>query len=335
MVSKPEEIEMEYQIVDICNIVYKNLLKRSINDVEVQQIQSKYQEISDIKFDLGIFIENTLRSDEFFLANRDYLFEKFFPDTCVVRAKGPLGDDVFVDLRQFHLGFAIATGNFEPTEVAFVKKFVKPGFRVLDIGANVGFFTNIFARLAGPSGCVYAFEPVGDTYRKLVASIRANGWDHLVQTYNLALADHPGTMDISYAERSLNMGGAHLVEQGEASEGEQRERVIIARLDALVPVGRYDFVKMDVEGAEWLVIQGAGPLFRKYLPPLMIEFNDVQLRVVSKISPADLAKNLLLYGYKCCSITYNGDLEEISDVVEKIPDMMNLRDVLNLVFIAS
>ncbi|MFE1601968.1 FkbM family methyltransferase [Methylobacterium sp. ID0610] len=330
-ITQLEGTKMDHKVVSSFDSIYRALLKRSLNEMEKDEISKQYKSDDSQSFDLENALRSIIDSDEFFAANREWLFQKFIPEPCVVRAKGPLGDDLFVDLRQFHLGFAIAVGHFEPAEVAFVRSYIKPGFNILDIGANVGFFTNMFARLTGLSGSVHAFEPVGESYRKLVASIRANGWEQNVQTYQLALADRSGTMDIAYAERSLNMGGAHLASEGEPKTGERRERVQIARLDEVVPLGRYDFIKIDVEGAEWLVLQGAGSILQTYRPTIMIEFNPNQLKLVSNIDHEFLAKHLLSYGYRFHEIEESGILREMRQPVDDINTALQRAEIVNVV----
>ncbi len=79
-------------------------------------------------------------------------------------------------------------GYFEPYETTLIESVVKPGDVVLDIGANIGYYTLIFARLVGEQGRVYAFEPDPTNFQLLKKNIRANGY-HNVVFINKAVAE--------------------------------------------------------------------------------------------------------------------------------------------------
>ncbi len=103
-----------------------------------------------------------------------------------------------------------------------------------------------------------------------------------------------------------------------------------------MPIRRYDFVKMDVEGAEWLVLQGAGPLFKEYRPTLMIEFNEGQLRALSKISLRSR------WRANCCRMatarTTSGAMAACCAWTRRsktLREMLEKTGVVNLVFMAS
>jgi hypothetical protein len=70
----------------------------------------------------------------------------------------------------------IALGIFEPATTRLVNKIVKPGMTLIDVGANLGYYTIVFASLVGKSGKVFAFEPVKQYYEKLLWHVEANGF---------------------------------------------------------------------------------------------------------------------------------------------------------------
>jgi len=278
--------------------VAEALLGRSLNDVERVAYQNRLADPCQPQ-ELAGLVREIVRGDEFFLNNRESYVHRLFPRPCVVAASTPMGGEVFVDLRQFHLGFAIATGHFEPIETAFVRRHVRAGDTVFDIGANMGYYTVILGNLVGNSGTVHAFEPVDNHFTKLQSAVRRSQLDHIVRLHKIALSDQVSVQNIIYSEDMLNTGGAHLagkVDHAEASTW-RRESITTSTLDLLFPTEPADFVKLDVEGAEWLILQGGADFFRRQAPVMMIEFNAVQLRQVSGVEPGFLLGQLMELGF--------------------------------------
>jgi predicted methyltransferase len=71
-------------------------------------------------------------------------------------------------------------GDWFEDEIKFLRHLLQPGQRVIDIGANYGVYTLSMAKLVGPTGCVWAFEPASSTARLLAKSIAANDFSHVV-----------------------------------------------------------------------------------------------------------------------------------------------------------
>lgn len=94
-------------------------------------------------------------------------------NTAQVRANGLT---LTVDLQDFAIaGSLYSEGTWEPAETAFVKSFLRPGMNVVDIGANLGYFTTLFASLVTAEGKVIAFEPNPQNYGLLKTNIANNG----------------------------------------------------------------------------------------------------------------------------------------------------------------
>lgn len=149
---------------------------------------------------------------------------------------------------------------------------IGPGDTVLDIGANVGQYTALFARLVGPSGRVLAFEPEPRTYAILHTIVKDLGLRN-VETFQLAIADFTGTASLVPMDDSdglPNMGITRLARQDDPSFGEIR----VATVDELFDELRMDacaFMKVDVEGAEVMVLRGATKFLATRHPLLMVE----------------------------------------------------------------
>lgn len=143
---------------------------------------------------------------------------------------------------------------------AFVEN-VRPGSVVYDIGANAGFFTLLASKLAGPSGIVYAFEPLPRNVGYLEQHLSLNRCEN-VRILPLAVAAESGTLRFAIAHNP-SQGG--LAESGDL-------QVEAQTLDAFVAGGskKPDFMKIDVEGGESDVLAGALVLLREVHPTILL-----------------------------------------------------------------
>ena len=101
-------------------------------------------------------------------------------------------------------------GFYEPNEVAFVRRTLRPGLVFVDAGANVGYYTAVAASVVGPSGAVHAFEPVPWFYARLQRlAERAGMIGFRIWPYQAALSDRGGETMI-WVSRGSNIGGQPL-----------------------------------------------------------------------------------------------------------------------------
>ncbi len=147
------------------------------------------------------------------------------------------------------------------------RALIQPGDTVLDIGGNIGVYTRFCAEFVGPTGHVYALEPVPETFSYLQGNVRALGLRN-VDCLNVAASDHDSDDGRMFVPE-YTTGGANLYESSLSSEGNVQVRT--ARLDTLFPELRPSFLKIDVEGHEIACIQGAEQLLRRSHPVLLIE----------------------------------------------------------------
>ncbi len=153
------------------------------------------------------------------------------------------------------------------------QKYLKPDFTYLDCGANIGNHSLFFACVAKAKK-VFAFEGNPPTYDILVKNIELNDLQNKVTAYNCVLGEKEGFAQISHCDL-LNIGGTDFAESKDQSGIEMKA------LDSFSFDGKVDFVKMDVEGFEYQVLQGSKDLLLKDKPVLWIEiFN----RNYSKVS---------------------------------------------------
>ena len=146
-------------------------------------------------------------------------------------------------------------GHSEPDLFAFYDSFLKKGMLAVDVGANIGLHTLFMAKRVSPGGRVLSFEPSPKNFSRLKEHVEKNHLEN-VRIFSLALGDHRGTgffnEDFNDSSRSHFSGEGHGL------------TVNIARLDDIClseGVQRIDFLKLDVEGFEMRVLEGARSFF--------------------------------------------------------------------------
>jgi FkbM family methyltransferase len=162
-------------------------------------------------------------------------------------------------------------GNWEPAAQRLMVRHVAPGSVAYDVGANIGIHTLLLSRLVGHGGQVYAFEPVPNLYDRLCENVRLNPGLPAAKPVQLALGDRSGTATFYTGH---HVGAGHLA----ASGPETGERIVVStsKLDEFVyrdhhaPPG---FVKIDVEGAEGSVLDGAEQVLVNARPIVMVDLH--------------------------------------------------------------
>lgn len=166
------------------------------------------------------------------------------------------------------------TGTSElPVQQALAQQ-LRPGAVVYDIGANVGFFSLLAAKLVGPTGCVYSFEPVAENAASIRENVSINRFEN-IKIFELAVGRDSGTAELLLT--AWDGGGSLSTSAVKPSEPVSRRNVRVVALDELIPAERLrkpDFVKIDVEGVELEVLQGMTRTIPGSKPVLLYEVDD-------------------------------------------------------------
>jgi FkbM family methyltransferase len=184
------------------------------------------------------------------------------PDGSVMRCD-------FSDFVQRQIYFG---GLFEPIESYLFLKMIAPGMTVFDIGANCGQYTLLAARAVGASGAVHSFEPIARTFRILEEHVRLNRCGNV--TLNQAALWNEAT-DLSLGNESTQTQSGRW-SAGFAAGGPSAIKVRAIRFDDYVRehgITRIDLIKMDIEGAEPFMFQGARESLARFKPALLMEMN--------------------------------------------------------------
>ena len=189
------------------------------------------------------------------------------------------------------VGRALLSGQYEPEVVAVFRSVLRPGMNVIDVGANIGFFTMLAATLVGPSGSVLAVEPNPRNARMVEASRRLNGLAHITV---LQAAAGRGTSLLSM-HTSFSNGTTSALEDGAVLGS---ETVACLALDRVVQADRpIHLIKADVEGAEYNALLGCQDILRRDRPVLVLEFGPGQLPGISGVTGEVFLQWLLDQGY--------------------------------------
>lgn len=179
-------------------------------------------------------------------------------------------------------------GHFELDIQDALKRELKAGDSVYDVGANAGFFTLIAARLVGPAGRIVAFDPAPENCESIREQVELNGFAPYCTAVQKAVGGSAGKATFSFAASGSPMG--HL---GGAGAGERSVEVEVTTLDdAVAAYGAPTFIKLDVEGAEGDVLAGARRLLNSGAgrPSWLIELHGPQCE-------ADVKRQLAAAGY--------------------------------------
>jgi FkbM family methyltransferase len=247
----------------------------------------------------GELRRHLMTSAEFRTKNPDYAHAN--DSTVVIKELETGGETVrlFVDLSDHVIGLGILRGQYEADEIAFVRSVLKPGDTAIDVGAHIGFFTIQMAAWVGPTGAVHAFEPYHPNAVLLERSILENRFADRITFTRAAVAASSGAATLTFPLETLNSGGAYVLRGGAAPlPGNLTTSVPAVALDDVDVRRPVRLIKLDVEGAEPLVVRGARRLLAADRPIILSELHPTQLARASGMSGRDFLRELESAGYR-------------------------------------
>jgi FkbM family methyltransferase len=186
-----------------------------------------------------------------------------------------------------HVGRSLDTyGEWAESELQLLGALIKPGDVVVDVGANLGTHAVFFAQKVGPGGAVFAFEPQRLMHQLLNTNATLNGLTSLRAIHG-AVGATPGALvvpDIDYSAPG-NFGGLRL------GDWKQGETVPVFTLDAL-GLRKCALLKIDVEGMEGAVLDGARAFIAGTKPVIFFEHNAIG-------GAPEVIERLLKHEYAC------------------------------------
>jgi FkbM family methyltransferase len=202
---------------------------------------------------LGLMLATACRPLPYF-RGRHRILDTLLPNegvrtASIYGARMPLDLADFVQRKMF-------IGSFEDEETRWVKRLLRRGMTAVDVGANVGYYSALAAECVGPTGKVIAFEPNPSAFERLRGWIESNALAH-AKCFQIAISNAPGRLALYIPPPSEHHNNANLISGG---VGGSSVIVPVQTLDSMLEtlaIDRVDFLKVDVEGFELRVMQGA------------------------------------------------------------------------------
>lgn len=200
----------------------------------------------------------------------------------VLKRAGSYGTEILLDIQGFKLfinpqdagiaPYLISYGVYEPLETKLFLEKLRPGMVVIDVGANIGYYSIMASKNIGPLGKVLAFEPEENNFKLLLKNIEINECKNIILVKK-AISDRDGFSELFIHRDNLGM---HSLVSDSSQNGPIRQNVETITLDAFIEQNiknsRIDIIKIDVEGAEGRVLKGAKALLEMQAPCIFIEF---------------------------------------------------------------
>ena len=209
----------------------------------------------------------------------------------------------------------VAIGQYEVLETILLKNLSVSAKTILDIGANVGYYSVILGSQLKKDQELYAFEPIKSSFAQLKRNIKLNNLEGKVKMFNLALSDKEETLKLFIPKTSGSSAtSARLLHPEEEN---WIEEVHCQTLDSFMhtkQIDSCDLLKIDVEGAELQILNGAISTIDRFKPVIFTEL----LRKWSAAydyHPNDVIKMLRELNFQCFCV--NKNLTEIFEVTDK------------------
>ncbi len=208
----------------------------------------------------------------------------------------PYGDSIIrVDTRSFIEWTIYVHDGYEIGAVKLLRSLVHPGSIILDVGANIGTFTLPLSRAAGPTGGVHAFEPHPVLRERLTMNIALNNLRN-VTVCDVALGSKQGE-EMLYGSTTANQGMASLRQQPGVETPIPCYVETIDNYVAKFKLPRVDLIKIDAQGADFSVLEGAKSTLVMHKPSLYFEVAPYDLSLFGS-KPEEIYDLLHSIGYE-------------------------------------
>jgi FkbM family methyltransferase len=244
----------------------------------------------------------------------------------------PVGDFT-VRLREHRKFWLRPPLNQEGFKLGSLKRLVRPGDVVYDVGANIGLYSRFILQCFKASQ-VFAFEPIEGNRRLLEENLRSGGRSAQLTIVPCAVGDQDGAADFQIDDLTSNTGTLDAVAHGVASESRTQYglppavvKVPVVRLDTMIETQKAvpaDVLKIDVEGAEAMVLDGAAHLLSTRKPRLVVELHGAEIA-------RQVLDRLWSYGYHCFGRIAIGEERTYKEIAPADVGDMTCRNALRFI----
>jgi FkbM family methyltransferase len=234
----------------------------------------------------------------------------YFKRFHLVKRKGIF---YILDLKESVDRAVFLFGN-ERRTISYLRRFIKPGHTVIEVGSNVGSHSLIISKIIGSKGVLHAFEPTDFAYEKLLANYMIN--PHLKKNtnlYQMYVSDNQSNQ-VEVIRSSWQVGKTVEIEK---LMDEKYSGSIITLDEYLSDLNQLDFLKIDVDGFDYKVLTGAKNLIAKFRPKVFIELGEYHLNLNN-----DSSEDIINFFEKN---NYKGELEN----GEPMPSINHVKEILS------
>jgi FkbM family methyltransferase len=227
------------------------------------------------------------------------------------------------------VGKHVLGGGYEPHVTSVFRREVKEGMHVLDVGANCGYFSFLAMSLAGPRGHVWAVEPNAANVRLLEIAKRAN------DVTNLTIIPAAAGLAIGSAKLNAAQSNGMVSQLTSVEDASNATLVCQIALDAVFrDVERLEFIKIDVEGGEYIALKGMEHTLDRCRPRIVSEFSPGTMPGISGVSGKDYLEFLIQKAYRIGVIFQSGEVDHYHRSSAPILDAFQQSGVDHVDFLA-
>jgi FkbM family methyltransferase len=213
----------------------------------------------------------------------------------------------------------LSSGVYEPHVTGPMRAVLKPGMAMIDIGANIGYFTILASRAVGDTGAVFAFEPLARNVRLLLANKLLNKADNTT-VLPFGASEQQGFVSL------MSMGSiasSREVELSDVTQVNSLEFAYVLALDMFIPDDLpIDVIKIDIDGYDFRAMMGARRTLERHHPHVFAEYLPSLLRELSGVEPSDYLELYRSCGYNRFDVLMkDGSILEMGDDIARIANL--------------
>jgi len=202
-------------------------------------------------------------------------------------------------------------GTWDERGLNFLKNNLKEGDVFVDVGANIGCYSMVAAKLVGKTGSVHSFEPVTKVFGKLQQNILLNKLDNITANKK-AVFESSGNIEL-YVSSNENAGMSSIFHHDtESGEIEKTEAVSLDDYFADPDIQKISMIKIDIEGAELFALKGMKTILDKFRPVIIMEVSEAVIKN-SGIEGKESLEFLKSHNYEIRRIFQCGNTGDIAD----------------------